>query len=102
MKNYFFLTVTLIFSVAQLTMAQNVGIGTTSPDASAKLDITATDKGILVPRMTMVQRNAIASPATGLLIFQTDNTAGFYYYNGSVWTMIAGSNAKSMLKRNMV
>lgn len=66
-----------------------VGIGTTSPNASALLDITSTTKGMLAPRMTKVQRDAIASPATGLLIYQTNSTPGFYFYNGSAWTQVA-------------
>ena len=43
--------------------------------------------------MTQAQRNAITTPATGLLIYQTDQTTGFYYYNGSAWTAIAGAAA---------
>jgi hypothetical protein len=43
--------------------------------------------------MTETQRNAISTPATGLLIYQSDNTPGFYYYNGSAWTAIAGAAA---------
>lgn len=66
-----------------------VGIGTSSPSASALLDVTSTNKGILIPRMTASQKNAISSPTTGLLIFQTDAPAGFYYYNGSSWTSIS-------------
>ena len=57
-------------------------------DASAALDITSTDKGILIPRMTETQRDAISSPATGLMIFQTDGTSGFYYYNGTIWIAV--------------
>jgi hypothetical protein len=49
----------------------NVGIGTTSPAASSKLDITSTTQGVLFPRMTTTQKNAIASPATGLVVFDT-------------------------------
>ena len=41
--------------------------------------------------MTQTQRNAISTPATGLLIYQSDNTPGFYYYNGAAWTAIAGA-----------
>lgn len=63
----------------------SVGIGVDSPDTSSKLDITSTTQGFLAPRMTSAQRIAIASPATGLLVYQTDGTAGFYYYNGSSW-----------------
>lgn len=69
---------------------QNVGIGTVNPAPSALLDLTATDKGLLIPRMTSAQKNAIASPATGLLIYQTDSLSPaqpntFYYYNGTIW-----------------
>ncbi|HVX26975.1 MAG TPA: tail fiber domain-containing protein, partial [Parafilimonas sp.] len=63
----------------------SVGIGTTTPDPSAKLDIRTTNKGLLMPRLTQAQRNAIPSPANGLLIYQTDNNPGFYYYNGTAW-----------------
>ncbi|WP_118976795.1 hypothetical protein [Taibaiella koreensis] len=67
-------------------------IGTTTPDASAMLDITATGKGLLVPRMPLASRPA--SPATGLLIYQTDNTPGFYVYNGSAWTPVTATPAR--------
>lgn len=50
-----------------------VGIGTTSPDASSILDLTTTDKGLLIPRLTTSDRNAIASPANGLMIYNTDS-----------------------------
>jgi len=73
--------------------AQNVGVGTSSPDNSAKLDVTATDGGLLIPRMTEVQRDAISSPATGLMIFQTNGTVGFYFYDGTAWTALSGSGA---------
>jgi trimeric autotransporter adhesin len=52
------------------------GIGTTTPDASSLLEIKSTSKGLLIPRMTLTQRNAIAAPATGLMIYQT-NSPGF-------------------------
>jgi hypothetical protein len=66
-----------------------VGIGTTTPAASALLDLTSTSKGMLIPRMTAAQKTAIATPSTGLLIFQTDAPAGFYYYTGSNWLNIS-------------
>jgi hypothetical protein len=66
-----------------LNAQNNVGVGTSSPDASAALDVSSTTQGMLLPRMTLVQRNLIASPATGLLIYQTDNTAGFYMNSGT-------------------
>ena len=70
------------------TFAQ-VGINIETPDASAALDITSTTGGLLVPRMTETQRDAITSPATGLMVFQTKGTVGFYYYNGSSWVEVA-------------
>jgi len=74
--------------------AQNVGINSdgSAPDASAMLDVKSTAKGFLAPRMTAAQRIAITSPATGLSVYQTDGTAGFYYYNGSTWTQIGNAS----------
>ena len=66
----------------------SVGIGTQNPNASAILDVDTTGKGVLLPRMTKAQRDIIPSPANSLLIYQTDNTPGFYYYNGSGWRQI--------------
>jgi len=71
----------------------SIGIGTVSPNASAALEVNSTTKGFLLPTMTQTQRNAISTPATGLLIYQSDNTPGFYYYNGAAWTAIAGAAA---------
>jgi hypothetical protein len=67
------------------TLLSQVGIGTNTPSASAQLDVSSTERGFLPPRMTAAQRDLIATPATGLLIFQTDNTSGYYYYDGSAW-----------------
>jgi hypothetical protein len=67
------------------TYAQ-VGIGTTNPNASAALDITSTTKGLLMPRMTNVQRLAISNPAAGLQVFITDLDGGsFIFYDGTEW-----------------
>lgn len=74
----------LIFAVDFYINAQ-VGINQSNPHVSAAFDIYANNKGILIPRMTLAQRNAISSPATGLLIFQTNNSSGFYHYNGTAW-----------------
>lgn len=60
-----------------------MSIGTTAPDASAALDIVSSSKGLLLPHLTAAQVTAIASPATGLLVFQTDGLAGFYYNAGT-------------------
>ncbi|OSZ78344.1 hypothetical protein CAP35_08800 [Chitinophagaceae bacterium IBVUCB1] len=69
--------------------------GYTSGNASSVLDIKSTSKGILVPRMTQSQRTAISSPATGLMVYQTDGTAGFYYYDGSDWQTFANSTGST-------
>lgn len=75
-------------------MAQSVGIGTASPDASALLDIASTTKGLLIPRLTTAQRTAIASPASGLVVYDT-NLAGFWFYNGSSWSHIGGTGSSN-------
>ena len=64
------------------------GIGTTVPNASSLLEIKSTTKGVLIARMTKNQRDLIATPAVGLLIYQTNSTPGFYYYSGTAWTAI--------------
>lgn len=76
-------TITTICLIFTVNGKAQVGIGVASPDASSKLDITSTTGGLLVPRMTAAQKNAIASPATGLIIYQTDAPAGFYYNAGT-------------------
>lgn len=88
-----FYTLLLLFALTLSSNAQGVGIGTTAPDASAQLDITSTSKGMLVPRVTSVQRKAIANPALGLLVFDTDKST-FYLFDGVGWKgMIFGSDA---------
>ena len=67
-----------------------VGINTNNPDASSALEIESTTGGILIPRLTETQRDDITSPATGLMIYQTNGTSGFYFWDGSAWTKIDG------------
>ena len=64
----------------------------TAPDASAMLDVQSIDKGMLVPRMTTAQREAIVSPSTGLLLYDTD-TGGFWYFNGTIWTNLSSGSS---------
>ncbi|HOM03987.1 MAG TPA: hypothetical protein PLU67_00675 [Candidatus Kapabacteria bacterium] len=97
-----------IFVVALLatnclwSQPQNVGIGTTNPHSSALLDLDVsspsftTKLGFLVPRMTLAERVAIPSPATGLLVFQTDAVAGFYYYTGTAWIRIVDAETDNL------
>ncbi len=89
MKNVFTLLAAVVLTAS--TYAQ-VGIGTTTPDASSALDITSTTKGLLIPRMLAGDRTAIDTPATGLMVYQTDGTVGFYYYNGSSWAEVAATS----------
>jgi uncharacterized protein (TIGR02145 family) len=60
-----------------------VGIGTSAPNSKAALDISSTNKGLLIPRITKANRPV--TPPAGMMIYQTDNTPGFYFYNGTKW-----------------
>ncbi len=84
----------LLFSllfVSVISFSQ-IGIGTTTPNSSAALDVTSTTKGLLPPRMTTVQRDAIANPATGLQIYNTTtNTKD--YFNGTAWVSTLATNS---------
>ena len=68
----------------------NIGINNdaSSPDLSAMLDVKSTTKCLLIPGMTSAQKSAISSPASGLLIYQTDATPGFYYFSVTAWIML--------------
>lgn len=72
----------------------SVGIGTITPSASSILDITSTTQGFLAPRMNQTQRNAIASPAVGLFIFNT-TSAHFNFWDGATWLVIESSTITS-------
>lgn len=89
------LTMLLFIALCSQFYAQGVSINSTGTDAdtSAMLDISSTTKGFLPPRMTEAQKNAISSPATGLLVYQTDGSSGLYYYNGTSWeTFVTGTH----------
>ena len=87
-------TLLIVFAVLLSSHAfTQVGIGTTTPDVSAALDIDATDKGLLIPRMTTAQRTAIASPALGLLTYDTD-TKSVWNYDGTAWAEGSGGAGK--------
>jgi uncharacterized protein (TIGR02145 family) len=77
------------FAEGGTTFNGQIGIGILSPASSAKLDISSTAQGFLPPRMTAAQRTAIASPANGLLVYQTDYPSGFYFLKSGVWTMLS-------------
>jgi hypothetical protein len=63
----------------------NVGIGTNTPDASALLEMLSNNKGVLVPRMTTAQRTAIATPANGLLVYDTNFDCFYYFTTATGW-----------------
>jgi len=68
----------------RITAAGNVGIGTATPNANAILDLTSTTKPFMPPRMTTTQRDNVASPTAGMVIYNsTTNVLNFY--NGSTW-----------------
>lgn len=86
--------ITSIVMINNFANSQNVGINGTGalPDNSAMLDVASTTGGVLIPRMTDAQRTAIVTPATGLLIYQTDVLAGFWYYNGTMWVYLSDNS----------
>ena len=78
---------TLLFAIilVSATYAQvAVNADGNTANSSAMLDVSSTSKGMLIPRLTLTQRNNITNPATGLLVFVTNQNT-FYYYNGSEW-----------------
>jgi hypothetical protein len=91
----------LLFFITYSTFAQT-GIGTTTPNASAKLDVYSTNKGFLPPRVTLTSvsdATTIASPAEGLLVYNLGSVglqAGYYYWNGANWATIATATSEGM------
>ncbi|MBL7728862.1 MAG: DUF1566 domain-containing protein [Dinghuibacter sp.] len=86
--DHFFITVFLLFAAGSTIQAQ-VGVGTT-PNATAMLDVSSSTRGFLPPRMTETQRNAIASPAEGLMIYNS-TAKKMNYYDGTAWRNLDGS-----------
>jgi hypothetical protein len=86
---------TLVLALSFLTAKPQVGIDSANsqPHPSAMLDVKSTTKGLLVPRMTAAQRMAIANPANGLLVFDTDSSLFFYHGNGDWLKLLVGNEA---------
>jgi hypothetical protein len=94
----------LVFSGLFFTASAQTGIGTTTPNASARLEVAASDRGFLPPRVALTATNAFspivgtAANATGLLVYNTATTTnapnnvapGYYYWNGTAWIQISG------------
>jgi len=94
MKKIILLLITSVATLAGTAQNSNIGIGTTSPDASSKLEINSNSSGLLIPRLTAAQRMAISSPANGLLVFDTDSAA-FAYRAGGSWLFLKGGDNKA-------
>ncbi|UOQ51518.1 hypothetical protein [Hymenobacter cellulosivorans] len=89
-----FLTALVLVGLPYALHAQvSINTAGTAPHTSAMLDVSSTTKGLLLPRMTQAQRTAIASPATGLVVYQTDASAGLYCNNGTptapLWQLLS-------------
>jgi hypothetical protein len=88
-----------LFCLFSIVVHAQTGIGTASPDLSAKLEVASNSKGILTPRMTSAQRTAIVNPANGLLVYQTDGVVGFYVNSGTsgtpAWSRVNSDWVKS-------
>jgi len=80
----------LLLTLGSVNGFAQIGIGTKTPAPSAALEVSslANNKGILIPRLTATQKDAIVSPAEGLLVYQTTTPIGFYYYSNTVWKLI--------------
>lgn len=93
MKKISIITVVLFWFVYIPVFSQSLSINTdgSTANASAMLDVKSTLKGILIPRMTTAQKTAIATPATGLQVYDTDLNQ-LFFYNGSSWTAIANNS----------
>ncbi len=99
-KQFVFCVAFIVFTI---NLSAQTGIGTTTPHASAKLEVNATNKGFLPPRVALtsgVDATTIPSPATGLLVYNTGNNAGlvagYYYWNGTTWATIATASGSGV------
>jgi uncharacterized protein (TIGR02145 family) len=97
MKSIYFFLVAIFFTVG--VKAQSVAINTdgSTANASALLDLKSTNQGLLPPRMTQAQRNAISAPAAGLIVYCTNcGTGEPQYYNGTSWVNMVGGTATAV------
>jgi hypothetical protein len=97
MKIIFFIAVICLFTSQSHAQSVAINADGNTPDPSAMLHVKSSSKGLLIPSMTAVQKAAIALPATGLMIYQTDDNYGFYYNSGNLmtpnWVRLATTNA---------
>jgi hypothetical protein len=97
-KSYILFQLAILSCIGLTAYGQdsNVGIGTSKPESSAILDVSSSEKGLLIPRMNFEQREKISKPANGLLIFQTDSNSGFYFYSDNGWKLLSPVDANSI------
>jgi hypothetical protein len=102
-----FILATALLSGTSAYAQSNVGIGTSSPNSTAILDITDLGKGLLIPRMSDVQRTGISSPAQGLMVYQTNTASasspeGLYYYDSTLgWRFVNPSGIPDNLGNHL-
>src|SRR5882724_3356494 len=91
MKALSWIMIPLLLIIGKNTLQAQVAISPifSPPNASAMLDISSTNRGLLVPRLTTVQRTAIAAPADGLWVYDTDTKCFWYFKGGTGWQQIA-------------
>ena len=91
-KQNFIAVAAFVLGLNAVYAQNNVGIGTTTPNANAILEMQSTTQGVLVPRMTTLQRNAIAAPSEGLLVYDIDVNCFFFYESSAAsWTSLCSA-----------
>jgi uncharacterized protein (TIGR02145 family) len=99
-KQLLSISIPIILCLVAIQLSAQVGINTdnSNPDSSAMLDVKSATKGVLIPRMTSAERSNILDPATGLLVYQTNETAGFYYFTGTAWQYLPAAGSISAIQ----
>jgi len=87
------LTIVASLQVAAQTTGAAINTSGATADPSAMLDVSSTTSGVLIPRMTEIERTNIFSPARGLLVYQIDATEGFWYFDGTAWSQLGGGGS---------
>ncbi|MES2849153.1 MAG: tail fiber domain-containing protein [Bacteroidota bacterium] len=99
MKKYFLL---LLFATPfGLLHAQNVGIGTTTPNSNAMLEIRSNNKGVLMPRLSTATKNAMTNVQKGMMVYDSTLSA-FYFHDGGKWRLFSERNSDSLVVSNYI
>jgi hypothetical protein len=100
MKKYITLLFAFLVLITTHVVGQSIGINTTNPDSSAALDISASDKGLLIPRLDSAQRASIINPANGLMVY--DSITKSFWFHDSIWIELSSSNKDLWFKKGSV